>query len=110
MVPSGSVPTSPPIGTLGYRLRRDALRILAQKFEGRALSPMEAENLLANHQTLEGSLDALRRQKTNGRQSRRFGGEGQLGMEIGTLQPLWIVRVAALIELFLAGLFLHQIR
>jgi hypothetical protein len=110
-VPSVKAETAPPpMSAPGQRLRRDALRILAQNLKGRRLSPSEAEHLLATHGTLEASLRAVRPPRTRERWSGRFSDEGIVGTEAGTLQPLWIVRVAAVVELLLAGLFLRLIR
>jgi len=109
-VPSGKsetprAPTSAP----GHRLRRDALRILAEKFEGRTLSSTGAENLLAKYETLEGSLRAVRRLRTQGRRSGQFSVREILGTEIGILQLRWMVRVVAVLQLCLVAMFLVRI-
>jgi len=109
-VPSGkSETTRAPTSAPGHRLRRDALRILAEKFEGRTLSSTGAENLLARYETLEDSLRAVRRLRTHGRRSGRFGVREVLGAEIGILQLRWMVRVVAVLQLCLVAMFLLRI-
>lgn len=93
----------------GHRLRREALRILAQKLEGTTLSSTGADNLLAKHATLVDSLRAVRSERIRRRHSGRFSGMGVLGTEIGMLQLPWIVRAVAAFQLCLAALFLQRI-
>jgi hypothetical protein len=109
-VPSGKGESSPPpVSTPGYRLRRDALRILAEKFEGRTLSASEAETLLARHATLEDSLQAVRRAPTRKRWSDRFGVERIIGEGTGMRQLRWLVNALVLWQLCLIAVFLFQI-
>ncbi len=93
----------------GHRLRRDALRILAQKLEGTTLSSTGADNLLAKHATLADSLHAVRRERIRRRHSGRFSGVGVFGTEIGMLRLRWIAGAAAAFQLCLAALFLQTI-
>ena len=93
----------------GHRLRRDALRILAQKLEGSTLSSTGADNLLAKYGTLADSLRAVRSHSAQRRQSGRFSGVGAIGAEIGILQVRWIARASAAFQLCLIALFLQRI-
>ena len=93
----------------GHRLRREALRILAQKLEGSTLSSTGADNLLAKHGTLADSLRAVRRHSARRRLSGRFSGTGVFDTEIGMLRFRWIAGAAAAFQLCLAALFLDRI-
>lgn len=108
MVPSvKSEPAPTPVSAPGHRLRREALRLLAQKLEGATLSSTRAENLLAEYVTLEDSLRAVRAQMIR-RASGKFGSVGELSAELPTFQPLWSVRAAAAFQLCLIALFLQR--
>ena len=93
----------------GHRLRRDALRIVAQKLEGSTLSATGADNLLAKHGTIADSLRAVRRHSARRRQSGRFSGVGVFDAEIGMLRLRWIAGAVAAFQLCLAALFLQSI-
>ena len=93
----------------GNRLRRESLRILAEKFEGRTLSSAGAQNLLAIYETLEGSLHAVRRLRAQGRRSGRFGVREVFGRGIGILRLRWMVEVVAVLQLCLVGMFLLRV-
>ncbi len=107
-MPSDRSATAPaPVSTAGHRLRRDALRILAEKFERTTLSPTEAENLLAGYGTIAGSLQAVRRQRRRARFSGRL--KEVLRTGIGIRQLRWLSGALALSEIVLIGLFLFRI-
>lgn len=99
------VPASVP----GHRLRREALRILAEKLEGTTLSSTGADNLLAKRGTIAEGLRAVRSHSARRRQSGRFSGVALFGAEIGMLRQRWIAGAAAAFQLCLAALFLQRI-
>jgi hypothetical protein len=109
-VPSGKSETPRvPASVPGHRLRREALRIFAEKLEGTTLSPTGADNLLAKHGTIAEGLRAVRSHSARRRQSGRFTGEGVFGAEIGMLRQRWIAGATAAFQLCLAALFLDRI-
>ena len=109
-MPSGRSETPRvPASVPGHRLRREALRILADKLEGSTLSSTGADNLLAKHGTIADSLRAVRSHSALRRQSGRFSGVALFGAEIGMLRQRWIAGAAAAFQLCLAALFLDRI-